>query len=76
LPTPNQYKPIKNPESANGQSSGFLEQSQVTDSEVLLMIMDGKTDSQIVKALWGLVPSRSEDYKNAIKHIERLRLKS
>lgn len=76
LPAPNQYKPVKKPESPNDWSSGFLERSQVTDSEVLLMIQDGKTDSQIVKALWGIVPSRSEDYKNAIKHVERLRLES
>jgi hypothetical protein len=76
LPAPNQYKPVKNPESPNGESSGFLERSQVTNSEVLLMIVDGKTDSQIVKALWGIVPSRSEDYKNAIKQVERVRLES
>jgi hypothetical protein len=76
LPKPNQYKPLKNPELSNGDSSGFLEHSQVTDSEIFSMIMDGKTDSQIVKALWGIAPSRSEDYSKATVKVKSLRVEN
>lgn len=70
LPKPGEYKPEKNPDANYSKSYGFLE---IADEAILELISKGKRDSEIAETLWGLKPSRSEEYSKALARIKSLR---
>ncbi len=70
LPKPGEYKPVKNSDGNHSKSSGF---SGFDDDALKQLIAEGKRDSEIVETLWGIKPSRSEEYSKALAHVKSLR---
>lgn len=70
LPKPDEFKPLKNSKHIPDNSYSFL---QVDVECIKQLILEGKRDSEIVKSLWGISPSRSDDYQKAVSTVKAIR---
>lgn len=73
LPQPGKYTP---PEKLKSIIDKSFDVNNINERTIITLINDGLRDSEIVHHLWGIKPSRSQDYKNCINRVESIRVKA